>query len=245
MKMKELMDSVRKFTDENAPTILAVVAGVGVVGTAIAAVSDTLKAKKIIDAKQPQTKKEIIKETWTCYVPTVCVAGTTIFAIGMGTHISNQRILALTSALALNSNAFKEYKKKAEEILGAKETQKVQDAVAQDKVLAKRPQDIGIQPFGSIRCMDSVTGQEFYSTMAELARAESEINRQLYTDQWYSFSDLLWRYGGTNSAIAQHIGWNVDDGPVQFNYTSCLNSNDMPVLVINYNVMPTTMSFDR
>lgn len=245
MKMKELMDSVRKFTDENAPTILAVVAGVGVVGTAIVAVGDTLKAQKVINAKQPQTKKEIIKETWTCYVPTACVAGTTIFAIGMGTHISNQRILALTSALALNSNAFKEYKKKAEEIFGAKETQKVQDAVAQDKVLAKRPRDIGTPPFGTIRCMDSVTGQEFYSNMSDLARAEAEINRQLYTDQWYSFSDLLWSYGGASSVIAQHIGWNVDDGPIQFNYTSCLNSNNVPVLVVNYSTLPTTLSFDR
>lgn len=245
MKMKELMDSVRKFTDENAPTILAVVAGVGVVGTAIVAVGDTLKAQKVINAKQPQTKKEIIKETWTCYVPTACVAGTTIFAIGMGTHISNQRILALTSALALNSNAFKEYKKKAEEILGIKETQKVQDAVAQDKVLAKRPQDIGAAPFGTIRCMDSVTGQEFYSSMSDLARAEADINRQLYTDQWYSFSDLLWSYGGTTSAIAQSIGWNVEDGPIQFNYTSCLNSNNVPVLVVNYSTLPTTLSFDR
>lgn len=245
MKMKDFMQTINKFLDENAPTVLAVMAGVGVVGTAIMAVNDTLKAEKVINDKKPQTTKEKVKETWTCYVPTVVTAGTTIFAIGMSNHISRTRILALTSALALNANSFKEYKTKVEELLGKKEATKVQDAVAQDKVLAKHPQDIGFQPSGTIRCMDSVTGQEFFATTAELAKAESEVNRALYTDNWYSFSDLLWTYGCRASALAQQIGWNVNDGPIQFNYTSCLNGDDIPVLVVNYSTMPASMSWDR
>ncbi len=108
-----------------SPIILTGLGAIGVVTTAVLAVKATPKAMervKIDSLKNHDgdpnaaTKMEAIKSCWTCYIPAVITGAATIGCI-FGVNVLNRRQQAsITSAYALVSRSYTDYKRKVKEL---------------------------------------------------------------------------------------------------------------------------------
>lgn len=250
MKIKEIIKDIGHFTNENAPTILSVVAIAGVVVTAIFAVEGALKAEEIMQEEDPFTQKEdrkpvdTIAKTWHCYIPAVASGAVTVTAIVASNRISKARIAALASAYALSTDNFKKYRDKVKELLGAKSDQKVVDDVNKDAVSQIDTKNATIiKGGGSTLCMDSLTGQLAWLDMDRVQKAIALVNKMLIDEQWVSVNDYLWELDFNQSRALDGFGWDVGSGGVQVSYTSALTKDNIPCLVLNYSVEPAKIGW--
>lgn len=235
--MKQFWKDLSKAFDDNAPTILSILAIGGVITTGILAANSALEAKKVLEEakNQPETKTEAIAKTWQCYVPPVVSGAITIAAIVASDRMNKSRIMALASAYALSNKNAKEYRDKVKEMLGEKTDQKIKDEIGKKKA----SEISGVTaPEGKMICIDSMTGQQFISSIDDIQRAAANVNRALVRDSWCSFSDFLYDIGARQSKMADGLGWHVEQGGIEVNFTSCLTADNVPALVINYSEEP-------
>ena len=83
-------------------------------------------------------KKEIVKLTWECYIPTAAVGLSTIACIIGAHNIHLRRNAALASLYSLTESAFKEYQSKVVETIGKNKELKVRDDVVSDTMTLRR-----------------------------------------------------------------------------------------------------------
>lgn len=244
MKMpniKNLVQTVSQFTDKNAPALLTAIAVVGVVTTVGLAIDATKKADAILaeeekHSEEPISKKEAIAKTWTKYIPTAISAGITIGAAIMSHHVSHKRILALATACTLSKDQLKKYRDKVQELLGEKADRKVQDAIAKEQAASinsntVHPINTGA---GSVLCLDSLSGQTFYSCINAIEAAINETNKTLYHDTWVSVNDYYYNLGLRRGKALDRLGWSVERGQIEVSFTSALTEDNVPCLVVNY-----------
>lgn len=243
MKLKNLWKIISKFTDDNAPTIFAVIGVTGVIATTVLAVDATIKAKNIVDEEDEElSKKEIVEKTWKNYIPVAVSASVTIGAILMSNHINKQRLLALTAVCTMNADQLKKYREKVKELMGEKTDQKVMDGIAKDKVSqidSREYKALGPKN-GEFLCIDSLTGQAFWSDSGRIDKIVAQANKELLNNQWLSVNDFLWMFDGLRqSRLGDKSGWSIEKGYIEVSYTTCLTADNVPCLYINYNTMPS------
>lgn len=109
----KLTKTCAKFLRKHGGTLLAVVASVGVVATAIETGRATTKAKHLLEVdealrkynedeqgivEEPLTKKDIVKVCWKAYIPAVVLGGGTIACILGSNALNKKQIASLTAA---------------------------------------------------------------------------------------------------------------------------------------------------
>ena len=193
--MNILSTQSKLFFKRNAPTILTMVGGVGLVLTAIAAVKDTPKALKRIEQARAEKGEELTKlETMVtatpAYIPTL-IAGTATLACMFGANTLNKRKQAsLVSAYALLDNSYKTYRQKVEETYGDGTDKHIRQDMAKD---VYEKEDITVES-GKQLFYDDISMRYFESTMEDVIRAEYLLNRRLSMSNYVclnEFYDLL------------------------------------------------------
>lgn len=193
--MNKLVYKSKKFLGKNAPTILTVVGGVGVAATAVTAVRATPKAIDILakarDEKGAElTKLETVQIAAPVYIPSMLIGAATIACI-FGANILNKRQQgALMSAYALMDTSFKDYKNKVKDMYGEEADTNIKNEIAKDKYENNKvAANDGLELF-----YDEFSGRFFRSTLAEVQRAEYDLNRDITLQDWAtinSFYDYL------------------------------------------------------
>lgn len=164
------MNKVLSFLNRNGSTILTCIGAIGVIATSVMAVKATPKAIKMIESDSMDnhdgdpcayTKKEAIKSAWKCYIPAVVTGASTIACI-FGANVLNKHYQAsLMSAYALLDRSYKEYKEKANELMGEEFDHKVKEEIAKDKYEEYEKTDSSEK----LLFMDFATLQYFEATM--------------------------------------------------------------------------------
>ena len=181
--MNGLVHHTRLFLNRNASTILTGLGGVGVVVTSVLAVKATPKAMALLqevnlESEEPLTKLEVVKVAAPAYIPAAIVGVSTIACIFGANILSKRSQAALTSAYALLDSSYKDYKKKVIEMQGKEFDQAVRQEVAKDKYTGdEKSEDNDKQLF-----YEEYSGRYFESTMAEVLKAQYELNRILAQD---------------------------------------------------------------
>ena len=108
----------------SSPTILTVVASVGVVTTTIMAVRATPKAIKILKEAELEkgedlSKLEIIRAAGPIYIPSVLLGVSTIACIFGANALNQKKQASLMSAYAMLNESYKQYRKAAKTVYGA------------------------------------------------------------------------------------------------------------------------------
>lgn len=120
MKPK-LSQKVGRALQKASPTILTCVGAVGVVATAVLAVKATPKAIEMVRADSRKnhdgdpyaaTKAEMVKSCWKCYIPAAATGAATIVCIFGANVLNRKQQAALSSAYALVSRSYTDYKRK-------------------------------------------------------------------------------------------------------------------------------------
>ena len=243
--------SVQITLAKKSPEILT---GIGIAGMATAtvlAVRATPKALILIeDAKRKKRSNEektdtlkpleVVKATWKCYIPTAATMAVSIGCIIGATSVSTKRTAALATAYSLSETALKGYQSKVIETIGEKKEEVIRDKVAKDK-LEKNPvknNEIFVTKAGETRCYDSVSGRYFKSDVETIKKAVNEINRQLRDEMYMSLNEFYYAIGLPGIGVGDELGWNIDNGYLEVDFSAQLDEDSQPCIVLDYLVRP-------
>ncbi len=237
---------IRTAISKHSPEILTGIGIAGMVTTTVMAVRATPKALILIEDKKVEndvdelTPVETIKTTWTCYIPAAITGCLSIFCLIGANSVNARRNAALATAYTLSESALKEYQEKVIEAIGEKKEQSVRDAVAKDRI-DRNPvsnREVIITERGNTLCYDVISGRYFKSDIDKLKKVENELNRQMRDEMYISLNEFYYEIGLNPTNIGDDLGWSIDHGYIDLNFSSQLAEDGTPCLVINYQVAP-------
>lgn len=244
-KMNKVLHHSKIFVKRNASTILTCAGGVGVIATSVLAVKATPKAMLLLNnAKEEKgeelTKMEVVKVAGPAYIPAAVTGIATITCI-FGANILNKRQQAsLASAYALLDNSYKEYKKKVTELYGEEANTRIKEELAKDKYEPTTVAE-GKQLF-----YDEFSGRYFEATLADVLRAEYDINRKLsdhsgaYLNEFYEMLDIppvdFGDYIGWSAAEVYDMYWH---SWIDFQHQKVVMEDGLECTIISMVIEPT------
>lgn len=228
------LTSLAQRLKHSSPTLVAIVASAGVVGTAVLAVKATPKALEKIqnDSRKNHdgdpnaaTLPEKVKSAWTCYIPAAAVGTATILCIFGSNALNRKQQASLAAAYNLVSKQYDQYRNKVKEICGVETHDRIMRELAVEKV----DEDHIINADGGFYCSglgfehaieerrlfyDRFSERYFESTIGKVLEAEYHLNRNLTLrgnvslNEFYSFLGIDPIEGGDD------IGWFIDDDEI-------------------------------
>ena len=204
--------NVMKLVQRNSSTILTCIGAAGVIATAVLTGRATIKAVRIVDESETHSKKEIVKTVWKEYIPAAGIGITTIACIFGANTLNKRQQAALMSAYALLDQTYKEYKSKVKEVLGEEAEQKVEDAIAEEKVPDICPEE------GKLLFYEPNYGQGFERTMLEVQDAEYRLNQKFAVEGEASLNDFFELLGLNKTDTGDLIGWSQETAWDNYNY---------------------------
>jgi len=244
--LSKIAKSIRTTISKHSPEILTGIGIAGMVTTTVMAVKATPKAIILIEERyheEPDERprwKTYIKAAWPCYIP-AAITGTLSVACLIGASSVNvRRNAALATAYTLSESALKEYQGKVIETIGKKKEQSVRDAIAKDRI-DRNPvssREVIITERGNTLCYDVISGRYFKSDIDKLKKAENELNRRMRDEMYISLNDFYYEIGLNYTSIGDDLGWNIDHGYIELEFSSQLADDGTPCLVIDYVVGP-------
>lgn len=244
--ISKMVFAVKSATRKHSPEILTGIGIAGMVTAAVMAVKATPKALTLIEEKKTEDETEkltpvdTVKVAWKPYIP-AAITGTLSVACLIGASSVNvRRNAALATAYTLSESALKEYQDKVIETIGEKKEQTVREAVAKDR-LERTPmvnKEVIITEKGNTICLDYVSGRYFKSDIDTIKRAVNELNRRMRDEMYISLNDFYYEIGLTSTGLGDELGWNIDKGYIDPDFSSQLAEDGTPCLVISYLVEP-------
>ena len=248
-KLSSISKGIRGAITKHSPEILTGIGIAGMITTTIMAVRATPKALILIEERKEEidvdklTPVELIKTTWTCYIPAAITGGLSIICLIGASSVNARRNAALATAYTLSESALKEYQEKVIETIGEKKEQTVRDAIAKDRI-DKNPvssREVIITEKGNTLCYDAISGRYFKSDIDKLKKAENELNRRMRDEMYISLNDFYYEIGLNPIGIGNDLGWNIDHGYIELKFSSQLTDDGNPCLVIDYQVVPSRL----
>lgn len=250
--LSNIVNHTQVVLKKHSPEILTGVGIAGMVTTAVLAVKATPKALMLIEEKKLDLEAEelkpvdVVKTVWPCYIPAV-VSGTVSIACIVGaSSVNAHRNAALVTAYTLADSSLKEYREKVVETLGEKKDKTVRDAIAKDKI-ERDPverKEVVITETGDTLCYDALSGRYFKSDVDKIKKAINEVNRRLTFNSYISLNELYDEIGLDTTGLGDDLGWNIDNGLIELDFSSQLTSKDEPCVVLDF-LKPPVYDFDR
>ena len=241
---------------KNSPNILTGVGVVGLLTTVFTAIKDTPKALLLIKEEQDRredecmisqgvdpdflTKKDTFLLTWKCYVPTVIMGGITIACIISANSINLKRNAALAGLYSLSEIALKEYKEKVVETIGERGHRKIKDDLAKERI-TKNPvndNDVVMTGKGETLCFETTSSRYFKSDIEQIRSVFNNTNRDLMNETFISLNQFYSDLGLEGTTMGEEVGWHMDDGLLEPDFSSHLTTNGKPCLSIDYSRLP-------
>lgn len=230
---------------KHSPEILTGIGIAGMVASTVMAVKATPKALVLLDEAEneklaPLTKKEVVKVTWKCYIPTAVTCMASVACLIGASSVNLRRNAALATAYNLSQTALVEYRDKVVETIGEKKEEIVRDAIAKDKI-EKDPvtnHEVVVTSKEVSLCYDGVFGRYFMSDVDTIKRAMNRVNRTIATSMYVSLNEFYSELGLEPTDIGYDLGWTIDDGEIEFYTSTQMSADGRPCIVITYNVSP-------
>lgn len=250
-KITNFVNSTKSFLSKHSPEILTGIGVTGMVASTVLAVQATPKAMVLLeDAKKEKGDKltaiETVKVAWKPYIPAM-VSGVASAACIIGaSKINYKRNAALATAYAISERTLLTYKDKVIETIGEKKEKAIRDNIAQDEV-NKTPvstSQVIITPKGNTMCMDKLSGRYFKSDIESIKKAINELNRQILCQNYISLTEFYSLIDLDGIKSSDYLGWNIDDGMIEVEFSSCLTEDGQPCIVMDFNIAPK-YDFDK
>ena len=248
VNLSSILKGVRSTMVQHSPEILTGIGIAGMIATTVMAVRATPKAIKLIEEKAYEndalacelTIQDKVKSCWKCYIPSVVTGISSVACLIGASSVNARRNAALAAAYTISDSALREYREKVVETIGEKKEQALKESIAKDKV-DKDPvttREVIITEKGNTLCYDGIFGRYFKSDIETIKRAVNKINRTIVTDMYVPLNDFYDEIGLSPTKIGYDLGWNIDDGEIDVEFSSQLADDGTPCLVIGYNVAP-------
>lgn len=243
--LASIAKSVRTAMKKHSPEILTGIGIAGMITTTIMAVRATPKALILIGDKKDElgtdelTKMEMVKAAWPCYIPSALVGTASVLCLIGASSTNMRRNTALATAYTLSETTLKEYQEKVVETIGEKKERDIREQVAKEKMIKNPVREVILtERGGNTICYDVISGRYFKSDRDTINRIVNELNRQMRDEMYVSLNDFYYELGLDGTKLGDDLGWNIDKGYIDINYSSHLDANGTPCLVIDYQVAP-------
>lgn len=258
IKLSELPNKIATGAKRNSPIIFVTVGTIGMVSAGVMAVKATPRALELIEEEKERINrdlyeqaeesgeryepidklhpKDVVRLTWKCYIPAAVTGVLSIACITGGSAMNLRRSASLATAYSLTENAFREYRNKVVETVGEKKDKVVREAIAKDH-LEKNPvenKEVIITDRGDTLCYDVLSGRYFMSNMDQLNKAVNEINRRMINHNYISLNEFYYEIGLSNTTLGNVLGWHIDRGTIELEFSAQLADNGEPCLVVDY-----------
>lgn len=243
--------SARRTIIKNSPAILTGIGVLGVFSTVYGAIDATPKAMQILEERRAEeldineefndfTRWEMFQAVWKCYIPTFISGTITVIAIISANSVNQRRNAALIGLYSLSENALKEYKNKVIETIGEKKGQEIKDGIAKDRIIKNPVRDTEIinTGHGDTLCYEVLSGRYFRSDIEHIRRSLTEASIKLMTEMFMSLNEIYSELDLPTIGVGDMMGWNIDDGSIKPEFSSQLTENDIPCLVLDFEMMP-------
>lgn len=231
---------------KHSPEILTGFGIAGMLATTALAVKATPKAIRIIEEEKEATGEETlstidtVKLCWKCYIPATVTCVTSIGCLIGASSVNAKRNAALAAAYTLSDTAFREYREKVVETIGEKKEKTVKDKVAEERI-SKDPvtkKEIYITEKGNTLCYDAISGRYFKSDIEKIKKAVNDLNKMMLRDMCISLNEFYDEIGLEHTTIGEELGWNLDNGLIELDFSSQLTDDGTPCLVLDYHIAP-------
>lgn len=250
--LMKAVHSAQMVLKKHSPEILTGLGIAGMLSAIVLAVKATPQALSIIKEKEDEkyyasahgpiklTAVETVKAVWKCYIPATITAGMSAGCLVAAGSINVRRQAAMATAYAISETALREYKAKVVETFGEKKEQGVRDAIAKDHV-DKNPvgnREVIITGRGTTLCYDTLSDRYFESDINKIQKVENDINRRLRNEMYISLNEFYYELGLKPTGMGDDLGWNIEKGDLELQFSSQLSDDGVPCLVISYNIKP-------
>lgn len=250
IKLSNTLNSIKNNINKNSPQILVGLGIAGMIGSTILAVKVTPKAVELLKEEKEKTNlddldlKTTFLTTWKLYIPSFITGALSVGCIIGGTCINKKRHAALAMAYSLSERSYRTYRDKVIETIGERKEKKIRDEIAQEGVSTDEKRQIIITPKGQTLLKDSISGRYFRSDLDTLRKAMNELNREMTHQNYISLNRFYSTIGLDGIKNGDYIGWNIDRGLIEFEFSTCITDTDEPCIVVGYTVDPKE-GFDR
>ena len=218
--------------------------------TAVSARESTLEASNRIYIesarrelrKEPKlTGKDTLKLTWTAYIPTAIMAGTSIACV-LGAHFAHiRREAALIGLAQFTERVFSEYREEVKRSIGEKAESGVTERVNQ-KAVSENPPSQGMVLMtnrGSSLFKDAYTGRYFESDMEDIRRAVNDFNSSILSSlgTYAPLNDFYALIGLARISGGDDVGW-YGDKLLDVEYTATISEDSRPCIVLYFRTNP-------
>lgn len=241
----KLVQSAKNIITKHSPEILTGIGIAGMITTTVLAVKVTPKALRILDDAEYDkgerlTKQEKVKACWKCYAPAIVIGTTSIACLIGASSVNLRRNTALATAYKLSETALTEYADKTFEVVGEKKEKLIRDKVAEDRI-KKDPvskNEVLITDKGNTLCYDTISGRYFKSDIDKIKKAENELNKRMLSETYLSLNEFYDELGLAHTRLGDDLGWNIDDGLIDLDFSSQIAEDGTPCLVVDYHITP-------
>ena len=242
-KMAQLMRVAKTSITKHSPEILTGIGIAGMITTTVLAVKATPKAIRLIEeAKEEKgedlTKAETVKTCWKAYIPAAatCVASTACL-IG-ASSVSIRRNAMLATAYKLSETAFSEYKEKVVETIGDEKEKVVREKVSEERI-KKNPitkNEIIMTNYGDTQFYETLSGRYFKSDIEQIKKVVNYLNKDMLQDMFgtISLNEFYDELELERIDLGDELGWRVDKGLIEIDFTSKIADNGKPCIVLDY-----------
>ena len=242
-KMAQLMRVAKTSITKHSPEILTGIGIAGMITTTVLAVKATPKAIRLIEeAKEEKgedlTKAETVKTCWKAYIPAaaICVASTACL-IG-ASSVSIRRNAMLATAYKLSETAFSEYKEKVVETIGDEKEKIVREKVSEERI-KKNPltkNEIIMTDYGDTQFYETLSGRYFKSDIEQIKKVVNYLNKDMLQDMFgtISLNEFYDELELERIDLGDELGWRVDKGLIEIDFTSKIADNGKPCIVLDY-----------
>ena len=251
-KVTNFFKSSRKFLSKHSPEILTGIGVTGMISSTVLAVKATPKALILIEYKKNElnvdelTTVETIKAAWKPYIPSIGIGIASAACIIGASAVNAKRNAALATAYTISERTLIRYRDKVIDTLGEKKEKEIREKVAQDEVNEKPASNsqIIITSKGNTLFRDSISGRYFRSDIETIKKTVNELNRQMIHQNYIALNEFYYEIGLDSVKSGSCLGWNLDGGLIEIDFTACIAENDEPCIVIDYSIAPR-YDFDK
>lgn len=236
------------FLSKHSPEILTGVGVVGMCTTVIFAVKATPKALQLIEEeknKKAETEEdakltplETVKVAWKPYIPAMIIGGASIACIIGASSVNARRNAALYSAYKLSEMSLLEYKEKVAEVVPEKKVKEIKQKIAEDKVdkvvNKETKTKVIVSNDGDTWFIDPFSNTEFRSTTSKIDAAINRVNKRLFDEMFIPLSDLYDELGLDHTKTSDYIGWCIDDGIIESDYSDAVVRDGKAYVVMDF-----------
>jgi len=266
MNLTSAVKTAKSVITANSPVLLLGTTIAGVVTTGVLAAKAGWNARGIVDAETVRREterttgihfenyedyrdqmdnlpelslQEKAQLTWKQFTfPAISAAGS--IASAVGTHVVHtKRANAMAMLYAATTNKLDDYTAKAEELLGPKKTQQLQNEVAQSDVDREpfETNEVMMTDEGTELCRDEWSKRWFMSSMQKLESAVNELNRLLIDDGNASLNQFYDLVGLDLIPMGESFGWSGPD-KVNARFGAVTSPDGRPAITISFHKAP-------